>query len=248
MCCALLVLSGCGSHQPAPVDQRREPPSQRINYHIVSRGETLFSIAWRYEKDLQKLAAANNLSSDYTIHPGQRLSLDTNNVVVRQKSEPNKAVSRIPKQTVPDSKPPTYPQRHTAAVTSPKTYASKGPLSWRWPVNGRVSRQYNAAGLFKGIDLRSLPGSAVTPAAPGTVVYAGDGLRGYGNLIIIRHDDVFLSAYAHNRKIFVSEGSAVQPGQKIAEVGGDPADVRRFYFEIRKDGKPVNPLIFLPKP
>lgn len=247
----LLLLQAC-SAPPAPIDRRASPPSERINYHIVSRGDTLFSIAWRYEKDLEKLAAVNNLSASYTIYPGQRLSLDTSSAALSRSrtsraSEPNTAKSRIQKrQTIAKSTPVT---RSTSPPKAAIATGTKYPeqISWRWPVRGKLASRYRAGGLFKGIDINSLPGSEVVASAPGSVVYAGNGLRGYGNLIIIRHNSVFLSAYAHNRRIFVREGAAVKAGQKIAEVGGDPANVRRFYFEIRKDGKPVNPLNYLPK-
>ncbi len=247
----VLLLQSCASPPPAPVDRRQEPPSEKINYHIVSKGETLFSIAWRYEKDLHKLAVVNNLSS-YTIYPGQRLLLDTRGVAPsdRAAGEPSNAAGRIQQQR-PVKTPPSRAKPPLQNSPAKPTGAAKGgnvsTWKWSWPVKGKIARRYNTRELFKGIDIHGLPGSAVTPAGPGVVVYSGDGLRGYGKLIIVRHNPIFLSAYAHNRKIFVKEGMAVKPGQKIAEVGGDPANVRRFYFEIRRDGKPVNPLNYLPK-
>ncbi|MGK2914078.1 MAG: murein hydrolase activator EnvC family protein [Porticoccaceae bacterium] len=114
-------------------------------------------------------------------------------------------------------------------------------------MTGRFTRNYDSGRVFKGIDIQSAAGRPVTAAATGTVVYAGNGLPAYGQLIIIKHDDTYLSAYAHNRKLFVSEGVVVKSGQTISEVGGDPANPGRLYFEIRERGKPVDPLRLLPK-
>ncbi|MGV6806501.1 MAG: peptidoglycan DD-metalloendopeptidase family protein [bacterium] len=259
----LLLLSACASRSVAPIDARSAPPSERINIHLVERGDTLFSIAWRYQKDLKKLARLNHLAHPYTIYVGQRLRLDTENapaVVARSrsstrakqtsppttKSATSSSISS-PRGTV--SSPVVSPSSPavSAGSTKPSSYTPSRDWRWTWPVKGRVSKRFNATPLFKGIDIISLPGAPVYPAGPGVVVYSGQGLRGYGNLVIVKHNDVFLSAYAHNRKIFVKEGQQVTQQTRIAEVGGDPANVRRFYFEVRKDGKPVNPLGYLPK-
>lgn len=123
---------------------------------------------------------------------------------------------------------------------------SAADRSWRWPAEGRITRQYDSNRAFKGINIQSRAGTGVRAAAPGEVVYAGDGLRGYGQLIIVKHDDLYLSAYAHNRVMKVSEGERVAGGQVIGEVGGDAANPGRLYFEIRKEGKPIDPTRLLP--
>ena len=235
---ASIFLVGCKSPPPAPVDYRPPPPSEKINEHLVSQGETLFSIAWRYEKDVQKLARANRLSRPYTIYRGQRLTLDT--------SKAPRYVSR------PAPKNKSQPKSKPSTKSKPK--ATRKPIPalpknwrWQWPVQGNISKRFNSSTLFKGIDIQSFSGAPVVAAGSGVVVYSGSGLRGYGKLIIVKHSDIFLSAYAHNRKIFVKEGQAVKGGQKISEVGGDPSNKRRLYFEIRKDGKPVDPIRYLPK-
>ena len=235
-------LAACRTPPPAPVDQRPPPPSEKINYHLVSSGETLFSIAWRYEKDIHKLARANGISRPYTIYNGQRLTLD---------------LSRMPRKVHRPSVASTKPASSNGSkvVVRPKVVSpapKKAPVfssnwHWQWPVAGSVAKRFNSSSLFKGLDIKSRAGAAVVTAAPGVVVYSGSGLRGYGQLIIVKHSDVFLSAYAHNRKIFVKEGQQLKRGQKISEVGGDPSDRSRLYFEIRKDGKPVDPLRYLPK-
>jgi lipoprotein NlpD len=201
----------------------------------------LFSIAWRYEKNVQKLARANGLSRPYTIYRGQRLTLDTSKAS-RYVSRPSPKNKSLPKKS--QAKPATRPaskSTHKPVPALPKNWR------WQWPVQGNVSKRFNSSTLFKGIDIQSFSGSPVVAAAPGVVVYSGSGLRGYGKLIIVKHSDIFLSAYAHNRKIFVKEGQVLKGGQKISEVGGDPSNKRRLYFEIRKDGKPVDPIRYLPK-
>lgn len=237
-----VFLASCNSPPPAPVDYRSPPPSEKINEHQVSQGDTLFSIAWRYEKNVQKLARANGLSRPYTIYRGQRLTLDTSKAsrYVSRPSPKNKSLPKNKSQAKPATRP-TSKSTHKAAPALPKNWR------WQWPVQGNVSKRFNSSTLFKGIDIQSFSGSPVVAAAPGVVVYSGSGLRGYGKLIIVKHSDIFLSAYAHNRKIFVKEGQPVKGGQKISEVGGDPSNKRRLYFEIRKDGKPVDPIRYLPK-
>ena len=250
----LLVLTGCRTPPPAPIDSRSPPPSEKINNHQVSSGETLFSIAWRYEKDVKKLARANGLSYPYTIYKGQQLSLDTSRMP-RVTSRPKVSSSSSSSSKSTTSKntsslpPKTSTQPRPKVTAPPPRKAPVLPSNWRWqwPTAGRVVKRFNSTSLFKGVDIQSHFGAPVVAAAPGVVVYSGSGLRGYGKLIIVKHSDVFLSAYAHNRKIFVSEGQELKGGQKISEVGGDPSDKKRLYFEIRKDGKPVDPLRYLPK-
>ena len=242
--CAGLTLSACQTPPRAPIDQRPPPPSEKINHHIVSQGETLFAIAWRYEKDLDKLARANGLSRPYTIYNGQRLTLNTSYLpAVRRTVTP---AARQPVISRPN-KPPEQPPIQVTKPPPKSTASLPSNWHWQWPSEGRVTKTYNSDQLFKGVDIESHSGQPVVAAAPGVVVYAGDGLRGYGQLIIVKHSEVYLSAYAHCRKIFVREGQMLKGGEKIAEVGGDPANTKRLYFEIRKDGKPVNPLSFLPR-
>ena len=241
-----VFLSGCHTPPPAPVYNRPAPPSEKINEHLVSQGETLFSIAWRYEKDVQKLARANGLSRPYTIYRGQRLTLDTNRVPKYVKKPPPKKTSK-PNSSQHQNKPKTKPSPRKPKPPTGQTPVLPKSWKWQWPAQGNVTKRFNSSSLFKGVDIQSFSGAPVVAAGSGVVVYSGSGLRGYGKLIIIKHSDVFLSAYAHNRKIFVKEGQLVKGGQKISEVGGDPSNKRRLYFEIRRDGKPVNPLSYLPK-
>lgn len=246
-CAGFSLISACQAPPPAPVDQRPPPPSQKINFHVVSQDETLFAIAWRYEKDLEKLARANRLSPPYIIHRGQRLTLDTNRLPPVVSAAPAKKQSDVAITTTPPvvEKSSSSPIK----VTKPAPRLPEALPSvwrWQWPAEGRVIRYFNSTDLFKGVDIEGYSGQPVVAAAPGMVVYSGSGLRGYGELIIVKHSEEFLSAYAHSRRIFVKEGQMVKGGEKIAEVGGDPANNKRLYFEIRQKGKPVNPLKFLP--
>lgn len=175
-------------------------------------------------------------------------------------TEPAEPASRpaTQRQSAPQpSRPPAPPPRaqQPAPAQQQPQVASAAPRpapgdasewSWDWPVKGRVSRQFDSNRKFKGINIQSKPGTAVRAAAPGEVVYAGNGLRGYGQLIIVKHNAAYLSAYAHNKVMKVREGERVSGGQTIGEVGGDAANPGRLYFEIRKQGSPVDPTRLLP--
>ena len=131
-------------------------------------------------------------------------------------------------------------------ISIPPAEAARGGnlMEWGWPAKGRVSDLFSES--TKGIDIAGTQGQAVTASAGGKVVYSGAGLRGYGKLIIIKHNDTYLSAYAHNSKLLVKEGETVVKGQKIAEMGSTDAGLVKLHFEIRKNGKPVDPLKYLP--
>lgn len=243
-----LFLVGCGS-TPAPVSSRTPPPSQKINHHIVGQGDTLFAIAWRYELSVDSLARANGLSRPYNIYRGQRLTLDMSRARAAYSAPVRdvRATATTPLKTIRSTANKSTLKK-PAGVIRPKSYSlPKGKWRWQWPVKGAVSRHYATNRVFKGLNIQSAKGRKVGSAAPGVVVYAGRGLRGYGQLLIIKHSETYLSAYAHNRKMYVQEGQKVAAGQKISEVGGDPENSGRLYFEIRKNGKPVDPTRLLPR-
>jgi len=235
----------------APVADRRAPPGERVQYHIVAKGETLYSIAWRYNLDYKVLARANGVGLSYNIYPGQRLTLD----VAAPVAIPPKTVSKAPpvKPTSPPkpksttTKPRSIKTSPVASTKTPKT-SSKSPSSWIWPAKGKLIATFSSnKGLNKGIDISGKLGEPVHAAAGGTVVYSGSGLRGYGKLLIIKHSDKYLSAYAHNKRLLVREGDRVKAGDKIAEMGSTGTDAVKLHFEIRYDGNPVDPLRFLPR-
>nr|WP_323133355.1 peptidoglycan DD-metalloendopeptidase family protein [Marinobacter sp. F3R08] len=225
---------------------------------MVQPGETLYSIAWRYGRDYRELGDANGIGPPWNLQAGQVLRLDLRGNVTssRQTATVSKPVSSAPRKTNR-----TSPPKQTAATASKPAVTrapSKGaPLAsqtqtvakidWRWPHVGTVIAGYSTSGkVNKGIDIAGKAGDAVRASANGSVVYAGSGLLGYGNLIIVNHNEHYLSAYAHNRKILVQEGEDVKAGQVIAELGSSGAERPMLHFEIRKNGNPVDPVHFLP--
>ncbi|MBM94717.1 MAG: peptigoglycan-binding protein LysM [Oceanospirillaceae bacterium] len=160
-------------------------------------------------------------------------------------------IAKVPTPTVPSSesgKPVVTPV--PAPVSKPSGTPAKAPGAgqWNWPASGKIVAKFSSAEpVNKGIDIAGKAGDPIAAAASGTVVYAGQGLRGYGNLVIVKHDDVYLSAYAHAQKILVKENQSIKAGQSIAEIGSTGTDSVKLHFEIRKNGKPVDPLYFLPK-
>ena len=231
----LLWLAACSSSpQEAPVHDRAPPPSHKLSHHTVTRGETIFSIAWRYGLDYKALARHNRIGADFRIYPGQRLRLDTN----------IKPVAKAPV-----AKPKLRSKSQTNSAPPPPAPApANNRFAWRWPAEGKLLQGFSPDnGLNKGIDIVGDLGQPVISAGPGMVVYAGTGVRGYGNLLIIKHNQQYLSAYAHSRRILVREGDRVKAGQKIAEIGSSGTDRNKLHFEIRRNGKPVDPLKYLPK-
>jgi len=236
----VIFFAACSS-VPAPVDQRNQPPSRKISTHVVGKGETLFSIAWGYGLDYRGLARANNIDSSYTIHPGQVLKLTDN----AEASTAYKAPSANKNTT---SKPSSTAAPSAGIIRPAVKSMGEGEVRWQWPVAGKIIQKYSAVeNANKGIDIAGNLGEPVVAASQGKVVYAGSGLLGYGLLIIIKHNDRYLSAYAHNRELLVKEGDSVKAGEKIAEMGSSGADRVKLHFEIRRDGKPVDPEAYLPK-
>ncbi|WP_330924707.1 peptidoglycan DD-metalloendopeptidase family protein [Candidatus Sororendozoicomonas aggregata] len=234
----LLWLSGC-SHDPlkVPVKDLRERPVVIKGVHVVKSGESLYGISWLYNRDFKEIAAVNKLTFPYTIYPGQKLSL-------ARKTRSDRVAS-ISRKVVPS-------QNHlskTDEKTSPNKVHKMGDDSeWLWPVSGEVIEGFSLSGrVNKGIDIKSKLGESVRAAAAGDIVYSGSDLEGYGRLIIIKHNSSYLSAYAHNRELFVREGDSVKAGQKIAEIGSTGTIEPKLHFEIRRNGKPVDPLGYLPR-
>jgi len=292
--------------------------------YSVRRGDTLYSIAWRYEKDFRDLASWNDIKPPYAIFPGQRLRMQPDSSAGTVGSEDKEpliipsspiyapSVARYPVEPLTDAdsvivqkgdtlysiarrqglthkqlarwnrlKPPynLYPKQKlslrppaTSAVAKARPqnenikkqqeivkkqqFVDKKPesvlpsrvTSWNWPVKGRVVSQFKSNDTArKGIIIAGNRGQSVRASAAGKVVYSGNGLISYGNLVIIKHSNTFLSAYAYNRKLLVKEGELVTKGQVIAQMGSVDKGRSRLHFEIRKNGKPVNPMSYLPK-
>jgi len=214
----LVFIAACGSQSTWQDDPQT---------HIVRKGETLFSIAWRYGKSSKDLARWNRLGDGSLIYPGQVLKLKGPSASGRS-SKPTSTASR------PDSKPlPSIP--------------AQPPPKWAWPTNGRINVQFGAKpGTGTGVLINGKSGQPIYAAASGRVVYAGSGLIGYGQLIILKHNDTYLSAYGYSASLLVKEGDQIRKGQKIATMGEGPERKPRLHFEIRRNGKPVDPRQYLP--
>jgi lipoprotein NlpD len=212
--------------------------------YVVQPRDTLYSIAWRHDLDYRDLARWNHLGSDYRIAVGQILLLKP----VGSNRSASAAVSRpqnLPRSSPPKPVPPTASVPAVPAVPAVPTAPTAVPgasIQWLWPTDhSSAPRQVPGGGILMLGQL----GQDIHAASTGRVVYIGNGLRGYGNLIIIKHGDNVLSAYAHNSELLVHEGQDVQGGQVIAHMGTGPHQVAALYFEIRLNGKPVDPLPYL---
>lgn len=232
------VLSGCETGRTyAPVTEVSPiEPIPKVGQHKVAQEETLYAIAWRYGLDYRYLAARNNIKPPYAIVPGQIIVL-TGKPVVTPMVTPSQPQAPIV-QTETVSKPPLL------QLDNPAPEPSYSTSTWLWPASGKVITAFSS--VNKGINIGGQLGEPIKAAASGKVVYAGAGLRGYGNLIILKHNSLYLSAYAYNRKLLVKEGDWVKKGQKIAEMGNSNSNKPMLHFEIRKAGKPLNPITLYP--
>lgn len=217
----IFLLSACTENQvyaPVITVSGAIDAIPKSGVHRVSSGETLYSIAWRYGKDYRYLAKLNRISAPYAIFAGQRIYLE----------------GRSSSMKIAESSPRSFPVEKE----------SMGSVNvWRWPAQGALIGTFSESN--KGINIAGKLGSPIFASAPGKVVYSGSGLRGYGNLIIIKHNSLFLSAYAHNDVVYVKEGDSVTSGQTIARMGNTGTKRIMLHFEIRKGGQPVNPLSYL---
>ena len=236
--CLFAILVGCGGRNTlAPVSEVRwQPYSKYQQRHIVRRGETLYAIAFRYDTDYRTLAQFNHLRPPYALRVGQVINIQSRPITRRpaRPITPRRGYSR----------PPARVKEHV--VYSPRS-PIRSSSGWLWPVSGRVVTSFIPDQGKKGINIASRKGDKVKAASSGVVAYAGSGLTGYGNLIIIKHNNEYLTAYGNNARNLVREGQSVQQGQVIAEVGVLDHKYWGVHFEIRKAGKPVNPLNYLQK-
>jgi lipoprotein NlpD len=230
-------LWGCGSHI----------------YHFVEPGETLYSISWAYGHDYREVAQWNNIRPPYVVKRGQRLRVAAINNNERVEKSPKKHIKnnvqadsgRAGKGGI--SSADTKGAENLPPVVSHTTGAKA--LVWKWPVKGgKIVETFDAGNPARqGVDLKGNFGQPVYSAEAGRVVYSGGGLKHYGKLIIVKHNETFLSAYAHNKRLFVKEGDVLKAGQRIAEMGSTGTNTTKLHFEIRRNGKPVNPLSYLPR-
>lgn len=247
----LTACSGPKYYSDIPEPSARPQPSGET--YRVRKGDTLYSIAFSAGRDWRDVARLNGIGPPYTIYPDQLIVLSGSG------REPAPAPSRVPEARPPRPSAPqaAAPQPRAAAVPTPVPSVARAsaasqkappPGAWKWPAAGKLIRAYSAgAQPHKGIDLAGASGDPVYAANTGTVVYAGNGVRGYGNLLIVKHDATYLSAYAHNSRLLVKEGDVVKAGEKIAEIGDSGTDRFKLHFEVRRQGSPVDPLTVLPR-
>lgn len=226
-----LLLSACGSeHTAAPVENISYQPRALQGAYRVQSGDTLYSIAWSAGLDYRGLALANNLRPPYKLYPGQALLMKAVTVKLQQPKLTHKY--KLPKQQ--------------AVVYNTPIKAYKKPTHWSWPARGKIIARFsNSASGNKGLNIAGVYGERIHATAGGEVVYSGNGVRGYGNLLIIKHNNSYLSAYAFNERIVVKPGSWVKPGQVVATMGRNNSGKAMLHFEIRRNGKPVNPMPYL---
>lgn len=238
-------MTGCiNSREFISTEAKFSKSKKSTTFHIVEKGDTLFSIAWTYGWDYHKLASANSIPRPYTIYAGQKI--DISNRVATKPSVKVASVGKTSKRPAKKEKVATAPYKPSQTTPTKAILDSKD--GWNWPAKGKVIERFSTSKpKNKGIDIAGKKGESVNAAAAGTVVYAGKGLRGYGNLVIIKHDAKFLSAYAHTSRILVREKEKIKAGQIIAEIGSTGTNKVKLHFEIRRNGRPVDPLQFLPK-
>ena len=208
-----------------------------MTHHRVNPGETLYSIAFEYGRDHRDVARWNRIRRPYTIYPKQKLRIIPISSDKQTRKQSTKVVTR---------KSP--PVRKYEPASNKTHYVSNAKLKWQWPTRGKVVSTFSIRDPGRrGIDIVGRKGQPVKAAAAGRVVYRGNGLRGYGNLIILKHNDTYFSAYAHTEDVVVKENEKVKLGQRIADMGNTSSEKTKLHFEIRRNGKPVNPLKYLPK-
>ncbi len=218
-------------------------------WYTVKPTDTLYSIAWRYGLDYKQLAGWNKIDYKAPIFPGQRLQLVA--PAGHSQARDSSGQKQAPAANKPSSKNTVSSKPSSKNTVSSKPGAGdfnyRDPLKWIWPTEGKPLNTFSATVLNRrGIDIAGKTGQRVLAVADGKVVYSGNGLAGYGNLIIIKHSDTYLSAYAYCQERLVEEGMAVAAGRVIAKMG-QKDNTAKLHFEIRRNGKPVDPLKYLPK-
>lgn len=276
LCLVIIGTAACSNRWAAPVEERtvggetskHALGNTRAAIYTVKRGDSLYTIGFRYGLDYHSIADWNQITKPFTIYPGQKLHLQPGQKPFSKpgtvKTQPLKPGSTAKSTTKVAAIPVTATTSKTASTKTPVKTSSKTPpksiaksssttssrssVRWQWPTNGTIIETYLAGDPTRsGLDIAGKEGQAIRAAASGSVVYSGNGLLGYGELIIIKHDERFLSAYAHNRVRLVAEGESIRAGQKIAEMGRGESGRIKLHFEIRANGKPVNPRQYLPR-
>jgi len=223
----VLLIAGCSGNKSS------DPGSYSGSVYTVKRGDTLYRISRMTGTSVKELARLNNISAPYTIEVGQRLKVNgSTKTASSSRKSSSKTAAVTPSSAVPQSSWPPVGQR-----------------CWRWPTSGKVILPYSTAdGGNKGIDIAGSRGQPVVASGAGTVVYVGNQLRGYGNLVMIKHGEDYITAYAHNETLLVNNGQKVKAGEKIATMGSSGADGVQLHFQIRYRATAIDPQRYLPPP
>lgn len=213
------------------------------NVYVVRPGDTVYSIAWRYRVDPDELIRWNDLDNPDQLRVGQRLRLSPR--AASDVAEAGPAREPEPVATGADRSARQPASSEPAPARRPSSSGATG--EWRWPTEGRVVGTFDDGRVAgRGVDIAGERGQPIQATAAGEVVYSGEGLQAYGRLVIIRHSGEYLSAYAHNSELLVREGQRVTAGQQIARMGDSGDGAAMLHFEIRRAGKPVDPMEYLP--
>ena len=264
----MLIAAGCSTTRvsgPAPVEDRggaARPPAVvampgaenagKPGYYTVKPGDTLFRIALDSGQNWRDVQAWNNLSNPNALEVGQVLRVQppvsaTSSAPATPNGPTTSPVASSGVVSRPlESTPPSAATPPATPPAAPAPSAGADEITFIWPAQGTVITPFDDANN-KGVSIAGKIGDPVVAAADGRVVYAGAGLRGYGNLIILKHNNTYLTAYAHNQALLVREDQSVRQGQKIAEMGSSDTDRVKLHFEVRRMGKPVDPIAHLPK-
>jgi len=263
----LLVLAGCASgpaHRAPIVDLSHESTTPSTasatvpsgSTYVVKPGDSLYRIARNNNLDVENLKRWNSINDANQISVGQVIKLSgpasapTPIASTTTAPAPSGHSEPVPLDPPPannapaPANPPAAVPAAPAPTPTPPRAADAGVISWGWPAQGAVMQTFNSN--TKGIDIAGSPGDPVVAAADGKVMYSGKGVRGYGNLVIINHENGFITAYAHNRALMTKAGQNVKRGAKIAEIGDTDANEPKLHFEVRRQGTPVDPLQYLP--
>lgn len=240
---AASLLAGCASRTArAPVadesNRNGSVAAQTSSTYVVRAGDTLYKIAQAHNMDVARLSQLNNITNPSQLAIGQILRMDGD------APAPSNAPASSTAVATPIPVTPIETPKADAVSESSQRASDASLISWAWPASGKVIQGFNAN--TKGIDIEGATGAPVQAAADGKVMYAGNGVRGLGNLILLGHSNGFITAYAHNQSLLVKTGDTVKKGAKIAAIGQTDTTSPRLHFEVRRRGTPVNPLSYLP--
>lgn len=246
-----MVLVGCTTKTPAPITDMHSsvpstPATSSTNY-TVQPGDTLFKIAQQHGTSVQAIASANNITDPSQLRVGQVLIVDGSSSAATPPPRTRPSTPAEPKpveNTAPATNTTPATSTSSAVATASPRASDADLISWGWPASGSVIQSFTAS--TKGIDIEGAIGDPIVAAASGKVMYAGNGVRGLGNLILLGHSNGFITAYAHNDSLLVKTGEEIKKGQKIATLGQSDTSSPRLHFEIRRRGTPVNPMSYLP--